>query len=287
MIVEVLREAIAANQPFVPVHAVFGVLPVAVGHGTTTFRQDMGSHVLDRHGRISPGALFVAIDGALGSAIGTVLPEGRSLTTLHMRAQFLCLEPAGIGALTVRADVRHVGTDTAIADGEVLDDQGRLLARTSTRCGLLPQPSPLRIDRTAAVLPAKPWVDEGPGVLAAVAEHHLGARVAAVEPGHVVLTATPGPAVRNARGHVQGGVLGMLAEQAVTLAVLKASPDLVTSDAADLDFTYVRPATGDGRPLTVEARVEHAGRRFTVARAEVRDCEGRLVLLAAGSRYGS
>ena len=77
----------------------------------------------------------------------------------------------------------------------------------------------------------------------------------------------------------------MLAEQAITACLVRASPPMATADTMELDITYLRPVRAEVPELRITARSDHAGRRFALAHASARDGAGQLVVSASGSRY--
>jgi acyl-CoA thioesterase len=285
-LIERLRATAEVGAAFAPVHAVFGVHVVEVQKGRTVFAQDVDHRVLDADGRLCPGALLVGIDGVLGLAIGSTLPVDRSITTLSLHSEFVRVVPPERGTLVLRGRAEHIDEETATAVGEILDDDGRLYAHLSTRCAVLHQASTV----THEPIPPRdadgdPWTSAHG--LAPAAERLTRARVSATSSTGATVTAVASDAIGNMRGHLQGGALGMLAQQAVSAAVRQCAPHLATATAVGLDVQFIRPALVDGGVLTADAQVVHVGRRFAVVHATVRDAAGRTLVLATGSLYAS
>jgi uncharacterized protein (TIGR00369 family) len=291
---------VAAGQAIAAVHDVFGVRMIHVEAGHTVVRQAIDDRHTDSAGRLCAGALLVGIDAALGCAAGTVLGPGRTITTLQIRAHFVRLAmPPGHGLL-MRARTVHVDDQTVVACGEVIDDRGRLVATISTRCGVLVQSSSPLSEAPASFLALEsgdqPGHDGGTAragavvdrpALAACATRHFGAKVNAWSADRLAASGTAEPAVANTRGDVQGGALGLFAEQALTAALIHGSPPLRCADSFDLELTFVRGARADGTALSANAVVQHRGRRFVAGRAEVRNSAHEAVLFASGSRYSA
>ncbi len=289
-LVERIHAAAAEEATLLPVHATFGVRALEARPGYTQFGQRMGPWLLDRAGRLCPGAFMIAADAALGSAVSTALADGLSVMSLNIHAQFVTLDPGAADDFTVQAEARHLGPTSGFAAGEIVDGAGRLIARLSTQCGYVPIAEPPAIAVGPVRIGEEDWTAPGsPGGLAAIAERQVGARLVDRGDGRITITAESGPAVRNSRGVLQGGVLGLLAEQALTACLVRSSPALVDADTMELDVSYLRGVAAeqpDDRPvIELTARAEHAGRRFGVARATCRDAAGRLVVSAVGSRY--
>lgn len=281
-----IREAALTGEAFTPVHARFGVRAVAADIGHIEMAQAMGSYCLDRHGRLSPGAFLVGADAALGAAVASRLPDLVSVASLTLHLEFVDLRPTPTADFILRAHSRHIGDDTGFASGTIVTDAGRVVARMSTQCAFVP------IDAAPPVMPGTAidgslltLSDDGDEALAPIASARAGARLIPGGADEVRLTATSEPEMCNSRGTVQGGVLAMLAEQAVTAALVRSNPALAEAPTMGLDVTYVRPVVPHRPRIEIVARTEHASRRFASAHAVGRDSSGRVVITASGSRY--
>jgi uncharacterized protein (TIGR00369 family) len=272
------------------------MIHVEAGH--TVVRQAIDDRHMDPAGRLCAGALLVGIDAVLGCAAGTVLTPGRTITTLQIRAHFVRLAMPPGQALLMRARTVHVDDQTVVASGEVIDDRGRLVATISTRCGVLVPSSSALSEAPASFLVLESGVQHGHDnateragalndrpALAASATRHFGAKVTRWSGDRLTVSGTAAPVVANTRGDVQGGALGLFAEQALTAALIHGSPPLRCADSFDLELTFVRGARADGTVLSTDALVQHRGRRFAAGRAEVRNSAHLAVLFASGSRY--
>ena len=284
-IVDLIRAAALEARALVPVHAHFGVRAVSAEIGRVEVAQAMGSHCLDPYGRLSPGAFLVGADAALGAAVASRLPDRLSVVSLTLRMEFVRLQPAGAEDFLIRGRVAHIGDNSGFAQGEIISDAGDIIAFLSTHCAFAPN---------HAEGPAGPGfpIDRSLGrtahdgnVLGPLATVRAGVRLTQGDDGAVRLVASPTPELRNSRGDVQGGVLGMLAEQAVTACLIRSTPAVARADAMELSVTYVRPLRSERPDIEVMARPEHAGRRFAAAHAVGYDSSGRVVITASGSRY--
>ena len=106
----------------------------------------------------------------------------------------------------------------------------------------------------------------------------LGFRLADVEPGRSVFTATPGEQHYNPIGVVHASLAATLIDSATgvavhtTLALGEAYTTLETS------FNLVRPITGDTGEIRAEGRVIHRGGRVATADCQVtRASDGKLL----------
>jgi uncharacterized protein (TIGR00369 family) len=285
-IVDRIRAAALHDRALLPVHAHFGVRAVGAEIGQIEVGQAMGSHCLDRHGRLSPGAFLVGADAALGAAVASRLADRLSVVSLTLRMEFIRLQPAGAEDFLIRGRVAHLGDHSGFAHGEIISDAGDVIAFLSTHCAFTPNHAAapagpgFPIDRSLLSLTAHGDEDLGP-----LATARAGARLVDGNDGEVRLVASPTPEMRNSRGDVQGGVLGMLAEQALTACLIRNTPAVAGADAMELSVTYVRPLRSEQPDIKVVARPEHASRRFASAHAVGYDSSGRVLITASGSRY--
>lgn len=285
-IVDMVRTAASNGRALVPVHAHFGVRAVGADVGRVEMAQAMGPYCLDRHGRLSPGAFLVATDAALGAAVASCVPGRLSVASLTLGMAFTRLEPTETADFWIRGRVVHIGGHSGFAHGEIATDTGHVVAHISTHCAFTPIHAGGRIgpgfpiDGSLQSLTAR-----GSNDLGALATGRAGARLARGDDGEVRLTASSTPEMRNSRGDIQGGVLGMLAEQALTAALVRSTPAVAEADTMELNVTYVRPVTSERPDIEVVARTEHAGRRFASGRAIGYDSAGRVAISASGSRY--
>jgi uncharacterized protein (TIGR00369 family) len=288
-IIDRIGAAAATGSAFVPVHAHFGVRALEARPGHAAFGQRMAPGLLDQHGRLCPGAFLPAADAALGCAVASALPARRTVMSLTIQAQFVRLTPGDATDFVVRGDAVQIGPGSGFAAGEIVDDTGRLIARLSTHCGYLTIPDlppalPFAghsLDDSLAGYTARETADDELAPLAQAA----GARRIDAPEGDVLIRATSTPDIRNSRGDLQGGVLGLLAEQAITACLIRSTPAAAQADNLELDITYLRPVRPDRPDIELVARAEHASRRFALAKAHCTDSTGRLLMSASGSCY--
>ncbi|SDR76930.1 PaaI family thioesterase [Actinopolymorpha singaporensis] len=106
----------------------------------------------------------------------------------------------------------------------------------------------------------------------------LEARLDGFWPGRAELSLPLGPSLLQQYGHAHGGVIGYLADNAMTFA----GGSVLGPAVATVGFSinYLRPAQGER--LVAEARVVNGGRRLAVVRCDVsvRDPAGPPTLCA-------
>jgi uncharacterized protein (TIGR00369 family) len=91
---------------------------------------------MDRHanpmGTLHGGVLCDIADAAMGTAYGTLLDPGESFTTLELKINFV--RPVWETTITATGRVVQRGKSVGLTECDVVDDQGRLVARASSTC---------------------------------------------------------------------------------------------------------------------------------------------------------
>jgi uncharacterized protein (TIGR00369 family) len=108
-------------------------------------------------------------------------------------------------------------------------------------------------------------------------------RAIEAEEGRTTLTMKASDWLNSPTGMVQGGATAMAADGALATAVLTTIPKSTAFAPLDIKTNFLRPVAGDGRDLTINARVQHRGRSLAVAEAEVVNADGKRVMLASGT----
>jgi uncharacterized protein (TIGR00369 family) len=314
---ELLNAQLARDVfPSPPLGRLTGLKLVEVGIGSVVFEMPLTGWLRSPQGAISIGPLTLPADGALALAILSTLPAGTVVTTSELSLRVLA--PARPeGRVVARGSLLHTRRTIALSEVTLTDEHGRMLAHGTSLCFILERPSgadgqpapTAPVDDPAQVFDTPdPWQRDPAGevidqetwntrsglevVQAAIAGelprppiHHLtGIAVRAAAEGEATfslpatewLTAPP-------RGRLQGGVVALLAETALSTAIQTTLPAGTALAPIDLKINFLRPAASDGRELSAHGRVVHRGRRLAIANADVRDADGRPVALATGS----
>ncbi len=295
-----------------PMHHLTGTLPTAVTPGTSQFTMPATGWLASHHGVISGGILAALADGPLGCSIQTVLPPGTVYTTSELSMSYL--RPAFPDGGTITADGRviHAGRSLALSDAVLTDGNGRELAHATSRCFIFPSvdpplprpeltpyerpvydtPDPYLREPVGAILGSEVdslsgyefWRRCVAGEVPPPPLHYLtGAKPVAVEEGVITWTMPASPWLCSPTGFVEGGFLVYLADNAVATASHTLAPAGTACAAIDITVKFIRPAPPDNRPLTVVGRVVNHGRSISVATAEIRNADDKLVCTALGS----
>jgi len=83
------------------------------------------------------GFACTLLDSALGLAVTSMLPAGRSCTTLDLHVRFIRPITTASGVLRCEARVLHLGRTIGTAEAEIKDAAGKICAHATTACALL------------------------------------------------------------------------------------------------------------------------------------------------------
>lgn len=211
--------------------------------GVVSGSMPIGTWLRGPAGRPTAGSIGVLVDAALGHAIIRHSDPPRWSVATELTLHVFAPTPEK-GCLEVRAWTESVTNTGGFAQGEVRDDQGRLLAVCSQRGRFVPGGyAPPRTVPTAPPM-------ESPDVmtLLGVTIQDDGLRV------------DVGAGLENEMRNVHGGISLCIAELAALSALSENGPPLVTGS---VQIAFVRPIP-TGSALRVASRVRHRGRTLAV-----------------------
>ena len=81
----------------------------------------------NRHGTVQGGMLAAMLDSATGNAVMASLPPDRTAVTTRLDTTFV--KPAALGPLTANARLVMHDERSALAEAELLDSSGQIVAR--------------------------------------------------------------------------------------------------------------------------------------------------------------
>ena len=309
---EQMQVAIAGNVAPPPIHHLTGMRPTEIGPGTSTFTMPATRWLSSHYGVISGGVLAALADGPLGCAIQSTLPPGTAYTTSELSMSYLRPAYPDGGDITCRGRVIHGGRTLALSEAVLADAEGRELVHATSRCFVFPPmadppprpepapyeparygtPDPYLREAAGAVLGDEldglsgyeQWRGCLAGEIAPPPLYYLtGSRPVEVAEGTVTWRMPATAWLCSPLGLVEGGFIVYLADAAIASASDTLTPAGTASAPIDITVKFVRPVPPDGRDLTAVGRVVHHGRSISIATAELRNSDGKLVATAIGS----
>lgn len=137
---EYLQAMIDGRLPPAPIGGLIAMTAVSVGEGTVEFRCRPDESAYNPIGVVHGGLVCTLLDSVAGCAVHSTLPAGVGFTSLEIKVSYLRPVRQGQGELTATGRVTKPGRRAAFADGEVRDEDGRLIATASSTCLVFPLP---------------------------------------------------------------------------------------------------------------------------------------------------
>ena len=306
---ETLRRYVRGELPALPIGRLFGLQPTEAGPGKVAFRMPVTRWLEDGAGVYWGGVSALVADAALGCAIWTTLPAGKSVATSELSLSFVRPMSRQTTSIVARAESVHSGSQVGLSTAQILDPDGRLLAFGSTRCLIADVPvDPNRqypAPDTGPADPPDPYLRHAPeadcywsreqleretplrlqqGTLASgfafPCWRLTGYRPTLVEPGRVTGMMPTSAWFSNGGPSVYGGLLAWAAEftmGASVYSMLGAGDGFAT---LDMHMRFIRPALVNSGNLKLTASVSHAGKRLRVASCNIDNAEGKRVAMA-------
>lgn len=106
-----------------------GIESLGMIDGDWTLRLDLSRKHMSRADRAHGGVLFTMLDSALGRAILEALPPGRGCATVELKINYF--RPVQHGRITARGRKLELTRSLAYAEGEIVNEDGKVLARAS------------------------------------------------------------------------------------------------------------------------------------------------------------
>ena len=141
-LIDVFRAMVRGEVEPPPVTKLIGWRMTEVDEGRVVMELEIEHRHTSPPGSAHGGILVDVADAAMGCAYGTLLDEGEVWTTVELKVNYL--RPAFPGA-RIRAEGRVVnaGRTLALTECDVVNDEGKLLARASSTCMRISGPSGL------------------------------------------------------------------------------------------------------------------------------------------------
>jgi acyl-CoA thioesterase len=97
--------------------------------GRAVYCLDVAPELLNPHGVLHGGAVYVMVDYSMGGATMSVLPPGDICATIEIKISYL----AGVrgGRLTARTEIIKHGRRVVFLESKVTDDGGKIVATAS------------------------------------------------------------------------------------------------------------------------------------------------------------
>jgi uncharacterized protein (TIGR00369 family) len=131
---EFFQKMMAGTVAPPPMVALLGLRLVEAEAGRVVFAGTATDAFYNGWGVAHGGFAATLLDSALGCAINTMMPPGRTFTTLELKINYTRPITREAGELRCEARVIHLGSRVATSDGRIVDAAGKLYAHGTTTC---------------------------------------------------------------------------------------------------------------------------------------------------------
>lgn len=115
----------------------------AVEEGRAVISGETGRDYCNPNGTIHGAWPAALLDSCMGSSVHSMLPPGASFTVVEFKIDFVRPITVDTGKVRAEGKIARVGNQLGMANGELIDTDGRVLAKGSTTC-LIFRPSTAR-----------------------------------------------------------------------------------------------------------------------------------------------
>ena len=303
---DLLRGILKGDLPPAPIARTMGYDMLEVDKGRSVFGCEPGEHLSNPIGVIHGGVAATLLDTATACAVHSELPAATGYTTLSLTVDYLHGMTAETGPVRCTGRVTRMGGRIAIADGELVGEDGTVHARGSSTC-LIFRPEAGRnkgAPSAAAKAPAADvkrtrtfsWPDPkglaearfkttGADFFQRMAEGDLpqvpiygvlGFRVKGAADGRSVFECTPGEHQYNPIGSVHGGLPATLIDCATGVAIQSQLARGLSIVTIRLNVDYLRAITVGTGPIRCEGEVVRKGAQIAIADGRIVDAGGTL-----------
>jgi uncharacterized protein (TIGR00369 family) len=119
-----------------PLAEVLHISNAGAKDGHATYRLDVVPEMLNPHGVLHGGAVYVMVDYSMGGATMSVLPPGDICATIEIKISYL----AGVrgGTLTAQTNIIKQGRRVVFLESKVTDARGKLVATATGSFAVIP-----------------------------------------------------------------------------------------------------------------------------------------------------
>jgi uncharacterized protein (TIGR00369 family) len=138
---ELFQAMISGELPPPPIMKLMDMERLTAEFGSVTVTLRPQEFHYNPLGGVHGGVIATLLDTAAACSVHTTLPAGVGYTSMDLTTKFLRPVTVESGLLTCTGSVLSQGRRTALAQAQLTDEQGRLLAHATSSCLLFPHPS--------------------------------------------------------------------------------------------------------------------------------------------------
>lgn len=131
---EVMHAMLHGEIPYAAIAKTLDFTIIEASAGRAVFQGTPLAQHLNPLGTIHGGWIATLLDSALGCAIHTMMPVGRSYTTAELGVNYVKAVTPKVQRVRAEGKVIHCGRQLATAEARVLGPDGTLYAHATTTC---------------------------------------------------------------------------------------------------------------------------------------------------------
>lgn len=131
---ELFAAMMSGELPVPPISQTLGFILVEAEPGRAVFQGRPDFAYYNPLGSIHGGWYATLLDSAVACAIHTLLPAGRSYTTLELKVNMVKALSVKVPLVRAEGTVIHAGRQVATSEGRIYGADGTLYAHASTTC---------------------------------------------------------------------------------------------------------------------------------------------------------
>lgn len=131
---EILEAMMSGALPYPPMNETMNMTLLEVENGRAVFQGIPLPQHYNPLGTVHGGWFATLLDSALGCAVQSTLPAGRSYTTVELSINIVRPASHKTGPLRAVGKVIHGGRQIATAEARIEDEKGKLYAHATTTC---------------------------------------------------------------------------------------------------------------------------------------------------------
>ena len=135
--IEFLRKIVSGELPAPPIAYALDYALLEVEQGSAVFGIQPAESHYNPIGMVHGGIPCTLLDSAMGCAVHSTLPAGVGYTTLELKVNIIKAIGKDTGFLRAEGKLIHAGRSTAVAEGRLVDEAGKLYAHATTTCMIL------------------------------------------------------------------------------------------------------------------------------------------------------
>ncbi|MEZ5428197.1 MAG: PaaI family thioesterase [Pyrinomonadaceae bacterium] len=134
---EFLEKMLAGELPPPPIASALNYRISEVGEGSVVFETEVAEFHYNPMAIAHGGLAATLLDTAMSCAIYTVLPPGVGNSTIELKVNYLRPMTIRTGRVRCEGKIINVGRRTALSEGRITDEAGKLYAHATTTCMIL------------------------------------------------------------------------------------------------------------------------------------------------------